>query len=374
MNSPASTRHLARVSAVSMILGAAGVAVAQDAAAPAESVIAPLAETELMIDADRVDDLIVAVGTRGIVLLSEDGGDSWRQVPVPTRSMLTGVYFHDRQLGWAVGHDAVIIRTTDGGETWERVYFDPERETPLFDVWFADADNGIAVGAYGLLLRTGDGGTTWVDEGLEVVREETADVDVPEDDAAPEDEAASEEEAASEDEAEEDVEFWEEDLDDGPADFHLNRIDRAPDGTLYIAAEAGNVYRSDDDGETWTALDTGYEGSFFATLPFGDESLLAMGLQGSVFRSDDAGATFRRVETPVEVLLNEGTMVGDGRIVLVGMSGTILVSSDGGERFDLVQRGDRKALTQVLPGGDEGILVFGEAGPVRIPATELQRP
>lgn len=360
MNLTAPRRVSASLFTASLMLAGAVAAVAQDeTAAPDYSVIAPLAERELMIDATQVDGLIVAVGTRGIVLLSEDAGASWRQVSVPARSMLTGVYFHDRQLGWAVGHDAVIIRTVDGGENWERVYFDPERETPLFDVWFEDADNGIAVGAYGMLLRTSDGGETWSDEGLEVVREREAEVVTTE----------VEEDTGEE---EEELEFWEEDL-EGPADFHLNRIDRAEDGTLYIAAEAGNLYRSDDDSETWTSLDTGYEGSFFAVLPVGDESLLAMGLQGSVFRSDDAGVTFRRIETPVEVLLNEGTILPDGRIVLVGMSGTILVSDDGADSFYLVQRPDRKALTQVLANGDEGIIVFGEAGPVKIPLADLRR-
>lgn len=347
-----------RLSAAALILAVAGAAQAQDEA-PAYSVIAPLATGELLLDASQVDGLTAAVGTRGIVLLSEDGGDSWRQVSVPTRSMLTGVYFHDRQRGWAVGHDTVILRTVDGGETWERTYFDPERQTPLFDVWFADADNGIAVGAYGLFLRTADGGASWVDEPMEIVEEEVIEAVAVDEDA--------------EEEMVEDLEEWEEDF-EGPADFHLNRVSRAGDGTLYIAAEAGNVFRSDDDGATWVSLDTGYDGSFFSVLPYGEEGLIAMGLQGSVFRSDDAGASFRRVASPVETLLNEGTVLGDGRLVLVGMSGTILVSDDGGEGFYVVQREDRKALTQVLEIGNDAVLLFGEAGPVKLPLGVLSRP
>jgi photosystem II stability/assembly factor-like uncharacterized protein len=365
MNPTASRRLPASFLTASLFFTAAATGVAQDAAEPADSVIAPLASSELMIDAAQIDGLIAAVGTRGIVLLSEDGGDTWTQVSVPTRSMLTGVYFHDRQRGWAVGHDAVILRTTDGGQNWERVNFDPDRETPLFDVWFADADNGLAIGAYGLVYRTTDGGQSWDEEMLEVV-EAAAEEEAVE-------EAAEEGEAGAEDE--EEAEFWEEDVDAGAgaADFHLNRIDRAQDGTLYIAAEAGNAYRSDDDGATWVSLDTGYEGSFFSTLPIGEETILAMGLQGSIFRSDDAGSSFRRVDSPVDILLNEGALLPDGRIVLVGMSGTILVSDDGAESFYVVQRADRKALTQVLPNGGEGILVFGEAGPVKIPAEDLRR-
>ncbi len=63
------------------------------------------------------------------------------------------VHFHDRNLGWAVGHDAVILRTRDGGATWELVHQDPEQERPFLDVCFADADHGFAIGAYGLFAR-----------------------------------------------------------------------------------------------------------------------------------------------------------------------------------------------------------------------------
>ena len=49
---------------------------------------------------------------------------------MPTRALLTGVYLHDSQLGWAVGHDAVVLRTRDGGTTWERVHDAPENGAP----------------------------------------------------------------------------------------------------------------------------------------------------------------------------------------------------------------------------------------------------
>ncbi len=40
-------------------------------------------------------------------------------------------------------------------------------------------------------------------------------------------------------------------------DWHLHKIARANDGRLFIAAEAGYVYRSDDGGETWEELPLG---------------------------------------------------------------------------------------------------------------------
>ena len=45
---------------------------------------APLAERSLLLDAVECDGGIVAVGERGHVLVSRDGGDTWRQSRVPT--------------------------------------------------------------------------------------------------------------------------------------------------------------------------------------------------------------------------------------------------------------------------------------------------
>ena len=115
----------------------------------------------LTLDAFAVDGAYVAVGERGHILISTDGGETWQQQQVPTRTALTGVYFHDRNLGWVVGHDSAILRTTDGGTTWELVNWAPEDEAPFFDVWFSDADNGVVIGAYGSYYETTDGGTTW---------------------------------------------------------------------------------------------------------------------------------------------------------------------------------------------------------------------
>ncbi|MDH3916320.1 MAG: YCF48-related protein [Chromatiales bacterium] len=307
--------------------------------------IAPLATETLLLDAARVDGRVVVVGDHGIILVSADDGETWVQSRVPTRSMLTGVWFHDAQTGWAVGHDAVILKTTDGGANWRIVNFQPDLLLPLFDVWFSGADKGIAVGPYGFTLATSDGGETWEESPLEAV-------------AFAAEGAPAEEEVVEEDE--EEGEFWEEDF-EGGGDFHLNKI-TASDGRLFIAAEAGNIYRSDDAGDNWYSMTTPYGGSFFSALSLDGGDLLAFGLRGNVFRSADGGETWRQVETPVQTTLTEGTQLDDGTVVIVGMSGTILISEDGGDSFRLVQREDRKALTSVIGRKDGGLIVFGEAG------------
>lgn len=332
---------------------------AQDAADAPEteySAIVPMATKALLLDAAKVDGRIVAVGDYGIVLISTDEGQSWSQSRVPTRSMLTGVWFHNAELGWAVGHDATVLKTTDGGATWRLVNFQPDLLLPLFDVWFADEVNGMAVGPYGFVLKTTDGGESWEESSLDAEA------------------LASSEELPAEDDssaaAEEGEQFWEEDV-SGGGDFHLNKIVEAADGRLYIAAEAGNVYRSDDKGQSWVSLPSDYAGSFFGALALPEGDLLVFGLRGNMFRSSDRGETWRQIETPVETSLNEADIMADGAIVVVGMSGTILVSRDGGESFDLVQREDRKAMTNVIATGNGELILFGEGGIVHLGRAEL---
>ncbi len=314
-------------------------AFAQDPAAdePETALVKPLAERSLLLDAVATSGRTVAVGERGHVLISDDDGDTWRQsAEVPTRSNLTGVYFHDKQLGWAVGHDAVILRTQDGGETWQRLHWAPEEERPFLDVWFSDADNGFAIGAYGYFLATADGGDTWEDRLI-----------------APIDDSG------------------EVDPYDLGGDFHLNHIARAASGALYIAAEAGTIYRSDDGGETWRTLPSPYQGSFFGSLPLDGDSVLIYGLRGNLYRSDDGGETWTAIDSGTVAILNHGLAMADGTIVIAGTAGAILVSRDGGQSFELKPQSDRQALASVLETAGGDLMLVGEFGVNKLPAGDL---
>jgi photosystem II stability/assembly factor-like uncharacterized protein len=313
-----------QIALLTLGLGSAVVG-AQEEVLPEQAVQAPLAGRSLLLDAAAADGLFVVVGGRGHILTSDDKGESWQQMEVPTRAALTGVDFYDRNLGLAVGHDAVILRTTDGGTTWEQVHWAPEEENPLFDVWFSDADNGFAIGAYGSFYRTSDGGETWQ---FEPISE------------------------------------W---------DFHLHQIARSGDGRLYLAAEAGVIYRSDDGGESWIELPSPYEGSFFGILPLDEESVLIFGLQGHLFRSDDAGETWEELDTGTSAMLTDGLRLGDGTIVITGLGGAILTSEDGGQSFELIQQPDRRGISAMVDAGDGQLLLVGEFGAKMLSVSDLAK-
>jgi photosystem II stability/assembly factor-like uncharacterized protein len=295
----------------------------------------PLASESLLLDLANAGTRMVAVGERGHVLLSDDQGNTWRQAKsVPTRVMLTAVFFIDADHGWAVGHDETILNTMDGGETWIRSHFAPEAQQPLLDVWFANRVSGIAVGAYGAYFATNDGGRTWTGAKFAPASDST--------DADASGEAAD-------------------GYEDIPPDYHLNRI-IGVGNRLYIAAEGGQLYRSDDRGANWRALPSPYEGSFFGLLPIRGDGLLAFGLRGSLFKSADAGQTWHAIETHTTAMLTDGIVINDLRVVICGLAGVLLVSGDAGETFRLIQQDDRKGLSAVLAGRAGTVVVAGEGG------------
>jgi photosystem II stability/assembly factor-like uncharacterized protein len=341
------------VAAAAMTAAWAGMTAGDARAAPDrdQALLAPLASRSLLLDVvavPGVDGALVAVGERGHVLRTTDAGATWQQQAAPTRANLTAVWFADARNGWVVGHDEVILRTTDGGSTWARTHYDPDREQPLLDVWFANADEGFAIGAFSTVYRTGDGGATWEPAAF-----------APKPLAAPKPRGP-----ASDDEV---------DPDEALDQPHLNAIAGAASGALFIAAEAGHLYRSTDGGANWVELPSPYEGSFFGLLPLDGDSLLVFGLRGHLFRSDDAGVTWQQLDSGTEALLSGATRLPDGSIVVAGLAGTVLVSADGGRTFRVHQEADRKGFAAAAPAGTGGVVLVGEAGVRALDPTQLKR-
>ena len=106
---------------------------------------------------------VVIVGDRGRVLVTHGTYENlWSPRDSGTSEMLTTVSFVDAEHGWAAGHGGVIIHTEDGGESWAIQREPSPQNLPLFDIQFLSRDVGYASGAYDTLLKTTDGGQTWL--------------------------------------------------------------------------------------------------------------------------------------------------------------------------------------------------------------------
>ncbi|GGE76199.1 hypothetical protein GCM10011533_30760 [Streptosporangium jomthongense] len=361
-------------------LGAACLGLSMIWSAPAAFALADIIETparqtdlapeNLLNDAVRAGDRIVAVGERGHIIYSDDGGKSWEQGKVPVSVTLTAVNFGTETQGWAVGHSGVVLHTEDAGENWslqltgteaaelaiaskeeqiaaleERIEEAPESEksdlewalddlfftmenmqsdldigpvNPLLGVWFENDQHGFVVGAYGMILRTRDGGNTWSDWAPKI---------------------------------------------DNAQNFHLNSITRVTGGALAMVGEAGQIHVSVDGGDTWERRESPYEGSLFGVIGTGKvNEILAFGLRGNMLFSTDLGNHWRMVPNSAGATLNDGTVADDGRIILVGNGGTVLVSGNGAESFREYFRSDRDGLMSVVPVSGTNLLLVGESG------------
>ncbi len=319
-------KALSLCSVLSVLMFATAPVQAQNAgdAASSYSIESARAQHNLLLDVASLGKRLVAVGDRGHILFSDDNGANWTQAKVPTKQLLTAVFFIDDQHGWAVGHDAQILASSDGGATWVKQFEDLEREAPLLDVWFKDRNSGYAVGAYGALLETTDGGASWEDVSDRMDNEDA---------------------------------------------YHLNAIVEVKDSGLFVVGEQGAMFRSPDWGQTWETLEGPYEGSLFGALGTDEAgALLVYGLRGHLFRSADFGTTWEQIRLntanngPLEFGLADGNRLADGSIVVVGHGGTVLKSTDNGRSFSVTNRVDRLSLAGIAAMDNGNLILVGQGG------------
>lgn len=279
-----------------------------------------------LLGATQAGARVVAVGERGVVMLSDDEGKTFRQArEVPVDATLTSVSFADSQRGWAVGHWGVVLATQDGGETWAVQRKDVQVDRPLFAVHFFDACHGVAVGLWSLVLTTSDCGASW--RSIELAPPEKA----------------------------------------KKADLNLLGLFADDRGRVFAAAEKGMVLRSDDRGATWTYAATGFKGSLWTGLALPGGVLLAGGLRGALYRSGDDGRNWTRLDSGSKSSIT-AIAAHEREVLAVGLDGLVLRSTDGGANFSSEVRPDRAALTSVVMASAGRTVYFSRQGVVGNPA------
>lgn len=308
----------------------------------------PQALRASLLDVTRAGSRLVAVGERGVVLLSDDNGDSWRQAAnVPVCVSLTAVQFLDAHQGWAVGHAGVVLHTGDGGENWN-LQLDGKRasarelqaaessgdtqrvaaaqqlvadgaDKPLLALSFADVNHGVVFGAYGLAMATDDGGRTW--------------------------------------------QSWMGRL-PNPRGLHIYTVARRGDD-LYVAGEQGLLLRSRNGGQQFEALQGPYEGSYFASAVLPDGRFLVGGLRGNLFSSPNDGASFQALTNPIPASLNSIRVIGD-QLLLANQAGILLHSGLHDFTAQPLPVSNGLPLTAATVAEDGALIAVGLAGARRL--------
>jgi photosystem II stability/assembly factor-like uncharacterized protein len=110
------------------------------------------------------NDLVYAAGVGGMVLKSEDGGETWTELATPFITNITDMDVHGtgpvRLV--AAGPGGFLATSDDGGTSW--TIRSPETTNNLLSVAFVSENHLIAVGASKTILQSNDFGVTWTSD------------------------------------------------------------------------------------------------------------------------------------------------------------------------------------------------------------------
>lgn len=310
---------------------------------------------------------LYCASTRGTFSKTLDGGKTWRSTQI-TDVVLYGLYFYDKNNGWASDYNGGIFHTTDAGETWE--YQATGLNTFLF-VGFSNATTAWVLGADdigGAFLKTTDGGDTW------------SKVNLPDNRAT----------RFSR------IQFVDEKigylLGSGTQHFLYKTIDGGDTWTLlsdpdkkggtfnvmhflnpqvgYISDQfSGFIYKTIDGGETWVKLSGIAALGTIQNFAFLSESIgYTSDDQGNIFKTTDGGSTWSQQKSTVPSgTINALSFVNQD----VGFAGSLfhtLRTTDGGANWKRI--GDEfvnfssvfSTENEVFAVGPEGKIVKKSAG------------
>jgi photosystem II stability/assembly factor-like uncharacterized protein len=301
-----------------------------------------------------------AVGDRGVIWHTEDGGRLWRLQPSGTVCNLRSVSFADEKTGWAVGGQGLpysagsrglVLGTWDGGQSWQPLSWD---QFPRFHrVQFLNAKAGWAWGessefypsgvfssdSAGRLWHPANGsvGAAWwagfftnADSGVLAGTDGTT--------------------AMLQDRGVRPVSVG------SLGGRTIRCVKFSNDGTGWAVADGGVIMRSTSRGASWAVVTAGLPDQYQAIFDWRGMHTVAgsvwvVGRPGSVvLQTSDAGQTWRTSSTGVTAPLEAIWFHDRQRGWAVGALGTILATQDGGRSWQVQRRGGERAALLAVHG------------------------
>ncbi|WP_138436932.1 WD40/YVTN/BNR-like repeat-containing protein [Marinobacter shengliensis] len=291
----------------------------------------------------KAGDRLVSVGEQGIVLLSDDHGETWRQsAGVPVSVTLTQVAFVSDLEGWAVGHSGVVLKTDSSGDQWVRVmtgndlvemiksdvagasWDDPEAQAlkrnasylngtePVLDLYFNDVGEGWLLGGYGIALRTRDLGKSWQSAFTAI---------------------------------------------NNPNSSHLYKFVPSSEAGDLIVGERGFVASFSEASQTFEPIPIDYQGTFFGGVALSDGGYLLHGLRGNIWTGNGEG--WARVNSGTESSFNASLSTPRG-VVLGDVSGRLFLFSEKDNSLrEFVESSDAAITDMTLNSRGELVVATG---------------
>lgn len=296
-------------------------------------------------------DRICTVGNCGVVLLSENGGRTWAEIPTPTVANLYAVEFMDSEHGIVAGgliggysqtSRGVILQTSDGGHSWQLQSTNLPRITTLRLV----DDRLIACGDFCTARQTGvfesgDRGATWRSAAGHISHAAAVAASTSTNSVGPGPTMAIDRSGQGH-------------LIPGPGQLPISFQvpvafrDLAHVGQAWIGCgENGSLYRS-NTGRTWSPVTVPLSEPAHMLCDWNSISQLGaevwvVGSPGSVIlHSSDGGHNWTINHTGQSLPLRDVQFLDHHRGWAVGAQGTILATRDGGDSWYAQRAGGRR--------------------------------
>ena len=219
---------------------------------------------------------------RAYLMKTTDGGEKWQRVELKgfdINSILVRAVFSRGGRGWTFGEAGTIYTTRDAGETWSRLQ-SPTRRL-LLGGMFVDDDRGWIVGAGATIIQTSDGGDTWYQSRL------------PEVDKTLRFTAAS---------------------------FVDNR-------TGWAVGSGGSVYQTNNGGRTWQRQQSGVDVDLYDVKFVDAKEGWAVGAEGTIIHTVDGGQNWTTERSETQHPLERVFFTDKTRGWAVGFGGTVVAYS-----------------------------------------------
>ena len=216
---------------------------------------------------------VVAIGSFGLILISEDGGNSWVQKQVGN-CWHKGVSFADINNGVVVNDCGEVYKTTDGGNNWVQLT-SPITSGYYLAVAMLNSNTIVALNSDSWVIRSTDGGSIWTSQQLLTFSNWTG----------------------------------------GMSFADINNGIIGLGNTSYL-------YKTTDGGTTWSQLDPGFGGNFPAVSIIDASNAIVAG--NILLRTRNGGATWAQENTGTYNWLYGIKALPSGEAWAVGDWGTIL--------------------------------------------------
>ena len=284
-----------------------------------------------------------AVGSKGALLATEDGGRSWEAKPRPSEDVLRDIYFSDEVNGWVVCERNVyelktkedprtyLMNTTDGGEHWNRVDIGgADVDARLVRAVFSPSGRGWVFGEGGAIYTLRDSGANWVRL-------------------------------------------------QSPTRHLLLGGTFVDDYLGWVVGAGATILQTSDGGETWHRSQLpDAKGVRFSATSFVDNRLgWAVGSGGSIYRTINGGRTWKVQNSTVSADLFDVKFLDAVEGWAVGAEGTLIYTNDGGLHWTVETSGTTHPLERVFFAGRTHGWAVGFGGTilayVRAEAPRLRR-